>query len=192
MTVLPSKNIDNNKNTVFSSLSVCYKMIPQRSSYPSLLQVVNVFGFNWEYYRCKVRIEFCTRSSFWYLWIFLSGTEVRLEACDCLLNMLRDEIVQKTPECRVLLERAVPDVFFCSDKENRTKLVSLLSWDEVLSLDQHTERLVLEYKTRALEINTKTIHQSTSSFVSTGAFQGGPVRAREYINIRASLLKFVA
>lgn len=111
-----------------------------------------------------------------------------MEACGCLLNMLRDEKVQKTPECRVLLERAGPHAFFCPDKENRTKLVNLLSWDEDISLDQHTERLVLEYKTRPLEINTKTIHQSTSSFVSTGMFQGGPVRAREYIHITATLL----
>ena len=115
-----------------------------------------------------------------------------MEACGCLLNMLRDEKVQKTPECRVLLEQAGPHAFFCPDKENRTKLVNLLSWDEDISLDQHTERLVLEYKTRPLEINTKTIHQSTSSFVSTGMFQGGPVRAREYIHITATLLKFVA
>lgn len=114
-----------------------------------------------------------------------------MEACGCLLNMLRDEKVQKTPECKVLLERARPDVFFCPDKENRKKLVNLLSWDEVLSLDQHTERLVLEYKTQALEINPKTTHQSMISFISTGVFQGIPVRAQEYFHT-ATFLKFVA
>lgn len=114
-----------------------------------------------------------------------------MEACGCLLNMLRDEKVQKTPECKVLLERARPDVFFCPDKESRKKLVNLLSWDEVLSLDQHTERLVLEYKTQALEINPKTTHQSMISFISTGVFQGIPVRVQEYFHT-ATFLKFVA
>ena len=107
---------------------------------------------------------------------------MRVDACDSLLNMLRDEKVQKTPECKVLLERAGPDAFFCPDKENRKKLVSLLSWDEVLSFDQHTERLVLEYQTRALEISTKTIHPSTSSFVSTGMFQGEPVSGTRVVS----------
>ena len=107
-----------------------------------------------------------------------------MDACDCLLNMLRDEKVQKTPECRVLLERAGPDAFFCPDRENREKLVDLLSWDEVLSFDQHTERLVLEYKTRALEISTKTIHPGTTSFVSTGMFQGEPVSGTRVASIQ--------
>ena len=106
-----------------------------------------------------------------------------MEAAGCLENCLKDEKIQKTPECRVLLERAGYDVFFCPDKENRTSLLLLLSWDrnleEVLPLEQHSERLALEYKAQALEISNKTIHQTTSSFVRTGMFQGGKVRARE-------------
>jgi len=115
--------------------------------------------------------------------LLFSETEARVEAAGCLANCLKDQKIQKTPECRVLLERAGYDVFFCPDKENRTSLLLLLSWDrnleEGLPLDQHSERLALEYKVQALEISNKTIHQSTSSFVRTGMFQGGKVRARQ-------------
>ena len=97
------------------------------------------------------------------------------EAGLCLVSLLKDEKVQKMPECRVLLERRSPEVLFCPDLETRTLLVHFLSKNqnsqETLPDDYQAEYLTSTYGIQTLEMN-KAIHsQSLHGLVKLGMFQ---------------------
>ena len=103
---------------------------------------------------------------------------MRKEAGGCLVNLLKDLKVQKTPKCRAFVQRRSSEMLFCPDKETRTFLIHFLSKNENLqhdlSADLHIKHLSSStkmYRTQTLEINHTTISQSPSCFIKSGMFQ---------------------
>lgn len=106
----------------------------------------------------------------------LTYTEMRKESGGCIVNLLKDENVQKKRECRAILEQRSSEMLFCPDSGTRRFLVPFLTnLRGTLQADQHTERLSTTYRTQTLEINKTTIRQSSSCFVNHGMFQGRKV-----------------
>ena len=100
---------------------------------------------------------------------------MRKEAGGCLLNLLKDAKVQRTPECRPLLEQRSSELLFCPDRETRTFLVHFLSRNQN-SEDRLPSSLLIEhlssmYRTQTLEINKTTFHQGFGCFIKRGMFQ---------------------
>ena len=93
----------------------------------------------------------------------------------CLISLLRNEKVQKRPECRVPLERPSSEVLFCPDLETRTLLVHFLSKNqnsqEALPDDYEAEYLASTYGIQTLEMNKAIYSQSLHGLVKLGTFQ---------------------
>ncbi|KAJ7356113.1 hypothetical protein OS493_026492 [Desmophyllum pertusum] len=100
--------------------------------------------------------------------------EMRREASDCLVIVLKDAKVQKRPECRAWLERRSSEVLFYPDRATKTSLVHFLyknqNLQHELPVDLHIEHLSSTYRNQTLEINNKTISKSLSCFVNHGMF----------------------
>lgn len=101
--------------------------------------------------------------------------EIRTEAGSSLVYLLRDPKVQKTPECKAIIQSQAEKALFCPDVETRTFLTHFLNKnkDRQVELDtiQHTKHLSRKYKTQTLEINETTISKSSTCFVNHGMFQ---------------------
>ena len=103
---------------------------------------------------------------------------MRKEAGGCLVNLLKDLKVQKTPNCRAFVQRKSSETLFCPDKDTRTSLVHFLSKNENLQLDlpadlhiKHLCSSTKMYRTQTLEINQTWISQTSSCFIKSGMFQ---------------------
>ena len=102
-------------------------------------------------------------------------TEMRMEAGECLVNLLKDTKAQKRPECRAFLQRRSSEVLLCHDKEIRAILVQCLyenqSLEHDLPDDLHIKHLSSMYRIPTLEIEQTVISRSSDCFVTYGMFQ---------------------
>ena len=101
--------------------------------------------------------------------------ENRIDACTCLVNLLKDRKVQNERQvCRAVLERLSRQVLFSSDSYIRTLMArELFSGNNsccALSEEYHIEHLVTRSPT--LEVNNITISQGARFFVKRGVFGG--------------------
>ena len=99
---------------------------------------------------------------------------MRQEAAGSLVYLLRDEKVQGTPECRVVLQKRASELLFSSDPEIRKIMIHFLSHNqqeaEAIPVERYIEHLSSIYRTQTLEINNTIISHSTECFISTGMF----------------------
>ena len=106
---------------------------------------------------------------------YFPKTEIRTEAGSSLVYLLKDPKVQKTPECKAIVQSQSEKVLFCPDIETRTFLTRALikNKNREVELDtmQHTKHLSWKYRTSTLEINDTTISKSPTCFVNHGMFQ---------------------
>ncbi|XP_068675843.1 uncharacterized protein [Montipora foliosa] len=117
--------------------------------------------------------------------------EMRQEAAGTLVYLLRDQKVQKRPECRVVLEKRASELHFSSDPEIRKMMIHFLSHNQreaqALPLERHIEHLSSIYKTQTLEINKTIVSHSAECFICTGMFQRKKV-AVKVLNVKKNHL----
>ena len=102
-------------------------------------------------------------------------TELRIEAGSCLVNLVKDEKLQKRPECRAILERISSGVLFSPDPLTKMLFANHLlqshNSQATLAEHLHIQYLTTRYRNQTLEVNNKTISQGQRYFVKRGMFQ---------------------
>lgn len=96
------------------------------------------------------------------------------------MNLLKNEKVQKRPECRAILDRLSKRVLFCHDSLIKKLLVPHLFNNQnaqyTLPAELHIEHLASCYKTQTLEVNNTIASESgreePSCFVNRGMLKG--------------------
>ncbi len=101
--------------------------------------------------------------------------ELRVEAGSCLIYLLKDEKLQKRPECRAILESTSSGVLFSPDPFTKMLFANHLlenrDLKDTLPEDLHVQHLTTCYRNQTLEVNKTTISQGQRYFVKRGMFQ---------------------
>ena len=107
--------------------------------------------------------------------VLISPIEIRTTAGSTLVYLLKDSKVQKTPECKAIVQSQSEKALFCPDVETRKLLTIFLNKNENRRVEidtmQCTKHLSWKYRTQTLEINGTTISKSPTCFVYHGMFQ---------------------
>ncbi|XP_078353413.1 uncharacterized protein LOC144638109 isoform X2 [Oculina patagonica] len=101
--------------------------------------------------------------------------ELRVEAGSCLIYLLKDEKLQKRPECRVILESMSSGMLFSPDPVTKMLLADHLldnrNLQDTLAEELHIQHITTCYRNQTLEVNKTTIAQGQRYFVKRGMFQ---------------------
>ena len=127
------------------------------------------------------------------IYVLISPIEIRTEAGSSLVYLLKDSKVQKTPECKAIVQSQSEKALFCPDVETRTFLTHFFNKNEngQVELDtmQCTKHLSWKYRTQTLEIKGTTISKSSTCFVYHGRFQRRKVAVKVLLVKKQHLLE---